>query len=64
MTVPCPGDKRPLAGGGTIGLSDAWIKESFPSGLVNGWFIRFETENNAVVDPPFATGYALCAPRM
>ncbi|MEO6350398.1 MAG: S-layer homology domain-containing protein [Candidatus Limnocylindrales bacterium] len=56
----CPGDKRPITGGGYTSTPNMFITDSFPSG--DSWAVRWESEDNVIVDPTTFTAYATCAP--
>ncbi|MEO6350880.1 MAG: S-layer homology domain-containing protein [Candidatus Limnocylindrales bacterium] len=58
----CPGDKRPIAGGGYTSSGDLLITSSFPSG--SQWRVYWESDNNVVIDPSNITVWVLCAPRL
>jgi hypothetical protein len=59
----CPDDKRAIAGGGTTTtISNVFLTRSYPSD--GQWNIRWETENDAMINPSNITVYALCAPRL
>lgn len=58
----CPDDKRAIAGGGNAGVNNLLMRDSWTSGI--SWFVRWESDNNATLDPSDLTVYALCAPRL
>ena len=58
----CPGDKRPIAGGGHTTEVNLFMTDSSPGG--SSWFVRWETDNNTSVDPSQIDVWALCAPRL
>ncbi|MEO6351071.1 MAG: S-layer homology domain-containing protein [Candidatus Limnocylindrales bacterium] len=60
--APCPGDKRAIAGGSITTSTNLFITDSYPSGST--WTVRWESDNNTLVDPGSITVYALCAPRL
>lgn len=57
----CPAGKRVLAGGGRTDQVNLFITDSAPDGAA--WAVRWETDNNAAIDPGSLEVFALCAPR-
>lgn len=64
-TATCPAGKRAVAGGGSLAAFNTFIAGSGPeTGGPNpqGWSVVWKTTNNATVDPPSLTVWALCMP--
>lgn len=61
VTTVCPVGRRALAGGGAIGTVNAFITDSRPDSF-DAWYVRWESEGNATLDPTQITGWVLCAP--
>lgn len=59
--VTCPAGKRAIAGGGTMIGDDVYIAATQPQGA-GAWDVRWESEDDAVIDPTSTVGWALCAP--
>ncbi len=63
----CPSGYRALAGGGSIGINGGNVfmvqnTRIRQSGELDRWYVSWETENNAVVDPYNMVVWVLCAP--
>jgi hypothetical protein len=63
LDAECGAGERAIAGGGAINADDVYMADSFPLVVEGDWRVRWETENDAVINPPSMTVYALCAPR-
>jgi hypothetical protein len=64
VTVMCEGDQRVLAGGGWTPEVDLLMTDSHPTVDLDGWFVRWESDGNAILDPTQLKGYALCGPEV
>jgi hypothetical protein len=58
--VNCPLGFHAVAGGGHTDRAELFITDSFP-GPPRRWNIRWESDNDTVVDPSAVNTYALCA---
>lgn len=58
----CDPGERALAGGGAISSPDISITDSNPLPAGDAWRVRWESDNDAVVDPSGIEVWALCAP--
>jgi hypothetical protein len=63
LDAPCDEDERAIAGGGSINADDVYLADSFPLVVDGDWRVRWETEGDAVINPPSLTVFAICAPR-
>jgi hypothetical protein len=61
-SATCPGDKRPIAGGGHTSSVNLFMTDSSPFG--SGWDVRWESDDNATLDPTAVEVWVLCAPRL
>ena len=61
-SATCPGDKRPIAGGGHTSSVNVFMTDSSPSGPA--WFVRWESDNDVAVNLSEIEVWALCAPRL
>ncbi|MEO6351068.1 MAG: S-layer homology domain-containing protein [Candidatus Limnocylindrales bacterium] len=61
-STPCPGDKRPIAGGGFASSGNLFITGSYPLG--SAWYVTWESDNDVLIDPANLTVFAVCAPRL
>jgi S-layer homology domain len=59
-SADCGPNSRPLSGGGWIDIGNAFLTRSFRAG--SSWFVNYETDNNALLNPAAIQVTALCAP--
>lgn len=57
----CPVGKQAIAGGGFISSTDAFITDSRPTDI-DTWGVRWETEDEAAIDPVNIDVYVTCIP--
>lgn len=60
-TTTCPGGRRAIGGGGQTSSSNLFITDSYPS-TATAWTVRWESDNDASVDPSFIRVWVLCMP--
>jgi hypothetical protein len=58
----CPAGERAIGGWGHNSVSDTYIGDTYVSNVGRSYQIRFETENNTIIDPSFITVTAVCIP--
>lgn len=58
----CDPGERALAGGGAISMGSISITDSNPLPEGDAWRVRWESDNDAIVDPSGIEVLALCAP--
>jgi hypothetical protein len=61
-TLDCGPNRRALAGGGRVDVADVFLTDSIPTPDLHGWTVRFESDDNTLVDPSLLTVWAQCAP--
>lgn len=62
LDAQCAEGERAIAGGGAINADDVLMADSFPLIISGDWRVRWESEGDAIINPPSITVWALCAP--
>jgi hypothetical protein len=59
----CDANDRAVAGGGRTDISNLFITDSHPDQTdASGWSVRWESDDNAALDPGYVRVWALCIP--
>jgi hypothetical protein len=62
-TTFCPTGKRAIGGGGSPGgTSNIFVTDSYPG--TDSWYVRWETDNDASLNPTSLIVWAVCVPRL
>jgi hypothetical protein len=62
-SVLCPEGEQAIAGGGRVNFADIFLTDSVPNDeQATGWSVRFESDDNAPLNPTGMTIWALCRP--